>query len=219
MALAWLVALLVPTAAHGVPIELWFDGPTFGGSLRIGISEDVALASGLALYDETLTDPSGLLAVTSQVLDDSSIVWPVPPSFDAPVHATSDWTAEAQVAFDDHVLLIFVTTTDAEYLGLSGLEVDADDGWVLVRTQLQGLDVYFPAVDLGVLPGAGVTAQTQIHYLTAIDLKWDPDAFEYLLPQLMVAVTTLPAAVPEPGSAVLLALGGALLLLRLRRSA
>ena len=88
-----------------------------------------------------------------------------------------------------------------------------------MRSQLQGLDVYFPAVDLGVLPGAGATAQTQIHYLTAIDLKWDPDAFEYLLPQLMVAVTTLPAAVPEPGSAVLLALGGALLLLRLRRSA
>jgi hypothetical protein len=214
-----MVTLLAPTSALGVPIDLWFDGPTFGGSLHIGVSEDVALASGLALYDETLTDPSGLLAVTSQVLDGSSVVWPVPPSFDAPVRATSDWTAEAQVAFDDHVFLIFVTTTDAEYLGLSGLEVDADDGWVLVRSQLQGLDVYFPAVDLGALPGPGATAQTQIHYLTATDLKWDPDAFEYLLPQLMVAVTTVPVSVPEPGSAALLALGGGLLVLRLRRSA
>jgi hypothetical protein len=221
VALACVAALLAPTAALGVPVEFWFDGPTFGGSLHIGVSEDAALASGLALYDEALTDPTGLLSVTSQVLDGSSIVWPVPPSFDAPVQATSDWTVEAQVPLDDHVFLIFVTTTDAEYLGVSGLEVDADDGWVLVRSQLQGMDVYFPAVDLGVLPAAGATAQTQIHYLSAIDLKWDPDAFEYLLPQLMVAVTTTttPVAVAEPGSGALLALGGGLLLLRLRRTA
>jgi hypothetical protein len=221
MALAWVAALLAPTAALGVPIEFWFDGPTFGGSLHIGVSEDAALASGLTLYEESLADPTGLLAVTSQVLDGSSIVWPVPTSFDAPVQATSDWTAEAQVAFDDHVLLIFVTSTDAEYLGLAGLEVDADDGWVLVRSQLQGQDVYFPAVDLGAMPFVGATAHTQVHYLTATGLKWDPDAFEYLLPQLMVAVavTTVPVQVPEPASAALLLLGGGLLLLQLRRSA
>lgn len=219
LALAWVAALLAPTSALGVPLDLWFDGPTFGGTLHIGVSEDVALASGLGLYDETLTDPTGLLDVTSQVLDPTSIVWPVPPGFDTPVQATSDWTAEAQEAFDDHVFLIFVTTTDAEYLGLSGLEVDADDGWVLVRSQLQGVDVYFPAVDLGAMPSVGATAQTQIHYLSATDLKWDADAFEYLLPQLMVAVTTMPVQVPEPGSAALLALGAGLVLMRLRRSA
>jgi hypothetical protein len=216
---AWLTLLCAPTPAFASPIELWFDGPTFGGSLHIGVSESSALGSGLTLYDETLEDPTGLLDVTSQVLDTSSIVWPLPPTFVDPVQATSDWTAEAQVALDGHVFLIFVTTTDAEYLGLAGLEVDPADGWVLVRSQMSGADVYFPAVDLGALPTAGATAQTQIHYLTATGLKWDPVGEQYLLPQLMAAVTTMPTSVPEPASATLLLLGGALLLRRLRRLA
>lgn len=213
-----LVVLTLPTAALGMPIQLWFDGPSFGGSLPIGVSEEAALSSGLTVYDETLTDPTGLLAVTSQVLDDASIVWPLPPSFVDPVQATSDWTAEAQVGLEGRVLMIFVTTTDDEYLGLSGLEVDASDGWVLVRSQLAGEDVYFPAVDLGLLPTVGATAQTQIHYLAATDLKWDPVASEYLLPQLMMAVTTVTASVPEPGGTGLMVLASALLALRLRRA-
>ncbi|NIU21828.1 MAG: hypothetical protein GWN79_23450, partial [Actinobacteria bacterium] len=187
--------LALPVGAGATPLELWFDGPTFGGTLPIGVSESAALASGLELYDDELTDPTGLLEVISQELDDSSIVWPEPPSFEAPVQATSDWTLEAQQPFEDRVLMIFVTTTDAEYLGLSGLEVDADDGWLLVRSQLEGQDVYFPAVDLGLLPVVGSIAQTSIHYLAATALKWDASNGRYLLPQLMMAVTTRPRPV------------------------
>lgn len=215
-ALVWAWVLGAPPAALATPVDLWFDGPTFGGTLHIGVAEDAALASGLSLYDETLQDPAGILEVISQVLDTSSIDWPVPPKFAAPVRATSDWTAEAQIPLDGNVFLIFVTTTDTEYLGLAGLEVDPDDGWVLVRSQMAGQDVYFPAVDLGPMTTAGATAQTQIHYLTATGLKWDPVGSQYLLPQLMAAVTTMPVSVPEPGSAALLLLGAGLVLRRRR---
>lgn len=210
--------LILPAVAGATPVGLWFDGPTFGGTLPIGVSESSALGSGLEIHDDALTDPTGLLDVTSQVLDDSSIVWPVPPSFEDPVQASSDWTVEAQQPFAGRVLMVFVTTTDVEYLGLSGLTVDAEEGWLLVRSQLEGQDVYLPAVDLGLLPVAGAIANTPIHYLVATALKWDATNGRYLLPQLMMAVTTLPTAVPEPGGLLLLACASALLAARQRRT-
>ncbi|MEN8182759.1 MAG: PEP-CTERM sorting domain-containing protein [Myxococcota bacterium] len=214
---ALLLVLLAAGAAQATSIPLFFNGPTLDGSpLRIGVSEGQALKSGLAVFDAPLFDLAGRLSVTSQVLDPSSIEWPALPSFNDPVEATSDWTVQTEVDFEDHVLLIFVTTTDSEYLERSGLALDPDEGWVLVRSQLAGQDYWFPAVDLGLLPSAGSVTHTQIHYLTATQLKFDAEANEYLLPQLMAAVTTVSGTlpVPEPGVGGLLGLSFVGLLLR-----
>jgi hypothetical protein len=224
--LAWLGLWLAAGAASATPIDVFFRGTADASGQEFGIDAATAQALGYIsppVYDFQAQTSAGLvdvLRILSQDVDESSLILGETPS------VTSNWTVANNVGQDllGTTWLLF-TTVDSFVLETSqgpleigydpfnvGLRIDLEQGWSIVKTTDSELgDLYYPAITLGTLL-ANDERRFGVTYLSDGALQQgDPD--QLALPRLRLAIAFRP--IPEPGTAVLVAVG--LIALALRR--
>jgi hypothetical protein len=221
-----LVALVLGAAAAGAtPIDVFFRGPTDASGQEFGIEASLAQAIGYIeppLYDFTNADGVPVLNILSQNLDTDSIILGPTPS------ATSSWLVQNNLGVDipGTTWLVFSTVdpvflvTDQGVLEIgydpatTGLRIDPDDGWQIIKATDPVLgDVYYPAITLGALQ-ANALRLFDVTYVSSEPLQDGQFIDQRMLPRLRLALAYAP--IPEPGTAVLLGFGLAVLAARSR---
>lgn len=214
--------------ARAVPVDVFFDGNTIPAfpTTNYGVSEAQALllesSFGVPIVEDLdfIGSLVGVLTL-SQTLQGFT---PDPPTGSL-VRAGSIWSAENVSGVDlfGATYLMFTSSTpfmkDGVLIDYSdeniGLTIDSDLGWVIVRaTSTGGSDFYYPAIVLdrsvqnplgGVLMN-GDSESIGIDYVLKQALIEAPAGSNgYQLPLFNVGVAF--AAVPEPATAFMLALG------------
>lgn len=226
--------------AGATPVDVFFNGPS-AGSNAYGIS----LASAIDARDNfgvPILTPSQPLAVLAGRL---SVDLPPSSSLELnPTRPTSDhntaisnWQIEntSGSVLSGASFLLFTHTTPydvgsntIEYDDANvGLRIDAEDGWVIMRGQADGVDYYYPALlldrsaanpDDGSL-SVGERVAASIHYIVNEPMTGirSNGRTNYYLPQLQLGFAQA-VVVPEPGTALLLGLGLTLLAVRQKRA-
>jgi len=232
--LATTAALSLP--ARAVPVDVFFDGNAMGGATNFGVSEAQALnlqsSFGVPIVQsfDYIGSASGLLAVTQSLQSFT----PSPPT-STTNRATSAWTAQNVSGMDllGASYLIFTSSTPFVKNGVTvdyidsniGITIDSALGWVLVKAPAGNDDFYYPALLLdrsasGPLAGVFLNGQIEslvIDYVVKQALIDTPiGSGDYELPLLNIGLAY--AAVPEPGTAVLVSLGLVGIAIRRRHS-
>lgn len=220
-ALFALCALVWASAAGAVTSDpLYFNGPG-----NEGMSEELAMTSGLAILDLDIQSAVDRIAVTQSL--QSVVFSPIPSDTEVldPFTVTSTWTIESLVSIpvlgDAYLLFATVDNYDFFYnnvmLGTTsynpsevGFTVPST-GWAIVQGEFGGQTVYYLGVSLGQL-------FETVHSTTTFDVNYyldnmfpdnafpnGPNELVGALPrsELMLAFNV----VPEPGTGLLLGLG------------
>ena len=159
---------------------------------------------------------------------------PVPPT-SSNNRASSTWSAENVSGMDllGATFLLFTSSSPFDANGTTvdysdeniGLTIDADLGWVIIHAAGGGQDYFYPAITLdrsaaSPLGGRFLDGQIEswnLQYIVNESLIEAPSgSSQYQLPLLNVGVAF--AAVPEPGTGTLVALGLVALAAKRRRS-
>lgn len=196
---------------------LTFDGPS-NGSKHFGVSASSAQTSGIPIMSAPLFNASGNLKVTKQELNSLSLNRN---ELDTPFEVTSDWTTKAQRNLKGSQVFLVFTGIDPRNVKIGGkpvpvnydstqvgLRLDSSKGWVLMRVNDQQLGtVYYPAIRIGPLKDGKTKGVDVPYYLEQIE-RFDRKKGNTTLvplPKLSIAVALVP--IPEPGTALLLAVG------------
>jgi hypothetical protein len=225
-----LALAVVPSAAIATSIQFTVGTPGYA----FGVSEADAQSSGLSIIRIATTQlVAGENLTVSETLVPGSTYWTS--SSDDPAGATQDFAVTYKAGAigpdpgpEDELLLVFRSfgtaegpLYDWEYLG--SLDGDAETAgtltpvgftltpdWSLVSFYDDALDetLYFPAITLGALQ-KGESTTVPISFLLMEDRKLslssETGSLVLLLPYLYYDAAFVP--IPEPASAVLLALG------------
>jgi hypothetical protein len=224
---AFVVALVasasVVAPAIATPVDVFFDGP-LGGSTNYGISAASALAAqsaGVTILQnvDQLTQVVPYLSVT--LPPSSSLVATPNPPTSSLNRVTSPWSIQnvSGANLTGASFLPFTNTTTYQAGSTTidyddtkvGLQIDGADGWYIVQSG----SYYYPALLLDrtaqdILAGnvtAGASVSADIHYVVKQALK--KVGSDYQLPKLNLGFARV--LVPEPGTALLLGTGLALL--------
>jgi len=234
-------ALLFGVAPAGAtPVDVFFNGPSVGSN-AFGIS----LASAIDARDNfgvPILTPSQPLSVLGGRLSvelppsSSLVLNPTRPTSTNNT-AISNWQIEntsgsvlsgASFLLFTHATPYGVGSTTIEYDDANvGLRIDAEDGWVIMRGQTQGVDYYYPALlldrtaanpDEGNL-SAGERVTAAIHYIVNEPMTGirNNGRTNYYLPQLQLGFAQA-VVIPEPGTALLLGFGLTVLAARRKRA-
>jgi hypothetical protein len=239
-ALAALMLGLSALPAAAVPVDVFFTGPSIPTDLTtsFGLGETQALAAN-ANFSVPIIDNLGFVGpVTGTLHPNPSFTPTASLTSDTENRATSSWNVDNVSSFDlaGATYLLFTHTDPFTKDGVLidyadanvGLTIDEALGWVIVKTVDPTLGAfYYPAIlldrsvsdPLNGFLGSGMTsASFDVAYVVKQALVVAPiGSTEYQLPELQVGMGF--SAVPEPGTATLLALGVlALSARRLRRS-
>ena len=229
---ASLAGLAAPVGA--TPVDVFFDGPSTAAApnTRFGLSAAQAATAHDSFGVPFVTSLDFLgSAVGTYLIDQSLHTFSVPPNASLN-RATSHWTVE-NVSGSDLLgasYLVFTHTDPFEKDGVLvayddtnvGLTIDAVLGWVIVQAMAGGQTFYYPAVLLdrsvqnpldGVLVDGVPSDPFSVQYVVSEPLVQAPaGSGPFQLPQLEIGRGF--AAVPEPASGLLLALGLVALALR-----
>jgi hypothetical protein len=200
-------------------IGVVFDGPTSSTGQHWGLSSSeaaAAQAAGVDVVTPPMYDPGGVLSIVDQDLSSRSYD---PNDLHTPFEIGSRWTTESDLDLSGYIVYLVFTTVDARTLTLGsqtlnvdydedkvGLRLDPTTGWVLLRTSAPSLGtLYYPAIPLGPLALAQQKAVDVKYYLEQL-ITYESGGNTYVpLPKLRIQVAIAP--IPEPGTALLLALG------------
>jgi len=224
----------LPSAVWAVPVDVYFNGPRPASNpgTAYGISQASALASGVPILEPvgTLQSATGRLGVTLPPNSELDIT-PNPPTSTQNT-IISNWSIQNTTGsvIEGAAYLLFTHTTpydvgsrSVEYVDENvGLRIDAEQGWVLIHARSGDVDYYYPALLLdrsvsdpnaGNL-SAGERVSAAVHYLVAESLVGirNNGRTNYYLPQLQLGFAY--AVIPEPGTALLMGVGIALLAVR-----
>lgn len=229
-ALLWLRSLVLAALAAGslalrperavaASIGVVFDGPTDSAGQHFGLSAgsaSAAQAAGVGIVTPPMFNPTGVLSIVDQDVSSRAID---PNTLHTPFEITSRWTAESDRSLTDRIVYLVFTTVDPRTLTVGsttidvsydeekvGLRLDPASGWVLLRTSAPSLGtLYYPAISLGPL-AFGQQKNVDVNYYLnqLITYRSGNDTF-LPLPKLHIQVAIAP--IPEPGTALLLALG------------
>lgn len=225
LAVAALFVALVSagTSALAAPVDVFFNGnrpasdPTtaFGVSLASAINARDNFGVPIITTVELLTTISNRISVV-QPKSSSLVVSPNPPTA-AQNTVISDWKVRniSRGTLEDSSYLVFTHTdpysvdrNTIEYPDENvGLRIDAEDGWVIIRGQSQGVDYYYPALLLGENLRARDRVTASIHYVVNEPLVGirKGGKTRYYLPELQLGYAKF--VIPEPGTALLLGIG------------
>jgi hypothetical protein len=204
-ALCGAAAFLVAAAASAVPVSnvTFFDGA--GG---FGLSQTTAMNSGIPVFSVPFVELAEGLGVF-QDLDENGV------TTGDPATATSYWNVENQSGTDLATLyLIFAAPLDHDGVDYDptdvGLTLQSEMGgfdWVIFEVPFAGDLYYYPAVSLGSLgDGQTTTSPFLVNYtLRNPQLTVNGEGFDLGIPQWHLLTVTTP--VPEPSTALLVALG------------
>lgn len=221
---AFFLLLLLATPAAALPVTAYFSE-----SSGMGVSESDALAISSS-YGVPILDPSfvgdaeGVLDVLSQDLIHDS-VYPSPPIAPSGNQSTSVWIVQNESSFDliGNTYYLFTTVDPLQVDDMTvmyepanvGLTIDADLGWVFVRAiDDSGNRFYYAAMSLGPLSPDEIADPFAVNYVVDEPLVRS-SAGIYVLPQLRGGMAY--AETPEPGTALMMALGLGLLAYGSRR--
>ena len=217
--LAALSLALLPQHARAASIGVVFDGPTNASGQHYGLSASsatAAQAAGVGIVTPPMYDPDGVLSIVDQDLQSVSLE---PGDLVTPFEIRSRWTAQSELDLSNDIVYLVFTTVDPRTFTIGsetmdvnydeekvGLRIDPASGWVLLRTSAASLGtLYYPAIPLGPLALAQ-QKQVDVNYYLEQLISFDSDGKTYLpLPKLHIQVAITP--IPEPGTALLLALG------------
>jgi hypothetical protein len=220
--------LLAASSVAAAPYAAVFNGPADAGGQNFGLSAGSAAAAqgaGVPLVVTDIFTIGGVLEVIDQGLSSSH-----PNDLDLPLEVDSTWTIESDFAnpLVGSVYLVFTTTDPRSVMvngvlqtieyedSLAGLVLDPAQGWTLIQESdpLLGT-LFYPAIDLGSLnPGQQKSFDLRYHLEQLISF---PDGNETLVPLPSLRLAVAFVAVPEPGTALLVALGLAGLAARARQ--
>jgi len=224
MAGAGFAAPLPATATpscSGSACLVYFNGPLGpDGQTRFGLTPEDAISVSTAIGIPILT-PSSVGSAEDQ-LEPSAVGFnretdlnPFPPTDSGPNRARWSWTIRnvSSEALLGNAYYMFTSIppmftdedgNDVDYSGTNiGLTLDASlDPWVIVEAlDRSNQSFFYPAVDLGPLPSGGDADPFLMQLFIEGPLEQTGPA-KFVLPQLNVGM-----AIPEPGTAALLALG------------
>jgi hypothetical protein len=220
-------ALALPAGA--VPYDALFDGPSQGGT-QFGISVGsaaAAQAAGVPIVTTSIFAIDGVLEVVDQDVESINID---PSDLETPFEVDSTWTIENVFGqdLDGTVYLLFVAADPREIVingqtevvdhidSEVGLQIDGAGGWSLVQTSDAQLGtLHYAAFSLGSMD-AGQQKQVDLRYVLNDLINFPQGAQTVVpLPKLRIALGFTP--IPEPGTALLVALGLTALAARARQ--
>lgn len=224
-----LFSLLAAAPVAAIPYDALYNGPTQNGT-NFGISASsasAAQAAGIPIITPPVFSGAGVIDIVDQDIESVTLD---PGDLVTPFEADSTWTVENIFGsdLDGALYLVFVAVDPRTVVvnnqshvidhidALTGLEIDAAKGWSIVQTTDAQLGtIYYPAISLGSLDD-GQQKQFDLRYHLE-DLKTIPlGALTVVpMPQMRLAIAFVP--VPEPGTALLVALGLAGLATRARQ--
>jgi hypothetical protein len=228
----------LPAAA--VPVDVFFEGPSTPSdpSTSFGLGETQALAANTNFGVPIIDDLSFVGSVTGTLQPNPSLTPTWTMMSDTENRATSSWDVTNESGSDlvGATYLLFTHTDPFTKEGVLvdyadsnvGLTIDEALGWVIVKSVDPTLGAfYYPAIlldrsasdPLNGFLGSGMTsANFDALYVVKQELVDAPaGSMAFQLPELQVGMGFSP--VPEPGTAMLVALGVlALSARRLRRS-
>jgi hypothetical protein len=219
------------SSALAASMGLTFNGPSgsFNGTTRNwGVSASSAQASGIPIMSASLFNADQNLKVTNQELSSISLNRN---ELNTPFEVTSDWTTKAQRDLKGSEVFLVFTSIDPRTFKSGGkqlpvnydptqvgLRLDSSKGWVLMRVNDPTLGtIYYPAIKLGPLrngKSTGVDIPYFLQQLVTFDRK-SGNTTMVPLPKLRIAVALAP--IPEPTTALLVAVGLAGLALHHRK--
>jgi hypothetical protein len=220
----WSLAV-APSAASASTIQFMVGQPGYA----LGVSYEDAMSSGLPIIHSPLQVAGENLTVEATTLTETAVLGPPGQTTqDFEVTYRSDATGPDPTDPGDELLLVFKSFGVAEagisswnYLGsfddgiseaqgtLTPVGFTLTQDWCLVSFYNTALNemLYFPAITLGALEKGDSTTVPISFLLTdpKTTLSVDYDALVLLLPKLYYDAAFVP--IPEPTSAILLALG------------
>ena len=218
-ALAAGTLLVVAPAAFAGTMGLVFDGPTDGAGKHWGVSSSTASAAqaaGIGILSAPLLQADKNLDIVKQELQSVKLKTK---DLVTPFDVKSRWTAKSDRDLDESVVFLVFTTIDPRTLKVgskkrevdydptqTGLRVDSSAGWVLLQTSSPSLGtLYYPAVRLGPMAFKDKEKVNVPYYLQELVSFKTGKTTVVALPQLRIGVALAP--IPEPGTALLLAVG------------
>ncbi len=223
VAASFLALVSAGTSALAAPVDVFFNGnrPASDPTTAFGISLDSAIDArdnfGVPIITtvELLTTIANRISVAIPKSSSLSIS-PNPPTASRNT-VISNWKVknDSRGTLEDSSYLLF-THTDPYSVGRNtveypdenvGLRIDAEDGWVIIRGQSDGVDYYYPALLLGDNLTARQRVTASVHYVVdeALVGVRKNGKTKYYLPKLQLGFAKV--VVPEPGTALLLGLG------------
>jgi hypothetical protein len=239
-ALAATLLSLSALPAAAVPVDVFFQGPSIPSapSTSFGLGETQALAANANFGVPIIDSLAFVGSVTGTLQPNPSFVPTSGLTSPTENRATSPWTVTNESSMDlaGATYLLFTHTDPFTKDGVLidyadanvGLTIDQALGWAIVKSVDPTLGAfYYPAIlldrsvsdPLNGFLGSGMTsASFNVNYVVKQALTAAPaGSMEFQLPQLEVGMGFSP--VPEPGTAMLMALGViAMSAGRLRRS-